>query len=150
MKTITTGVFQQDLHGEEHAREVEQFIRQFKGVKDVNADYNTGKIMVTGSIANISRLRKIVERTTNQKAELLTYEHKLDDGSSSGEDKKSKKAVRVRYGSSLFGCFKPKVVGRGHGRHPHHGHNHGHTSDSSSDHNDVHTCGIDFSASSEE
>ncbi|KAF3656982.1 hypothetical protein T459_26078 [Capsicum annuum] len=127
MKTDAIIVLELDLHSEEYAREVEHSVLNFEGVEDMNADYSAGKLIVKGNIDAITAttLRDMVEGTTKKKVKLRSYECKFDGS--------SKKAARVHCGSSLFGCLKPKVVGRGHDRHHQHGHNHGHTSDSSSE-----------------
>ncbi|CAA2933248.1 heavy metal-associated isoprenylated plant 6-like [Olea europaea subsp. europaea] len=103
----TTVVLKLDLHCEGCAQKVKRSVRHFEGVEDVKADWESGKLTVTGKV-DPSWLHERVEYKTKKKAVLVSPQPKKDGNGGAGGDKKSEEKSEKKVEEKKTEDKKPK------------------------------------------
>ncbi|XP_022857466.1 heavy metal-associated isoprenylated plant protein 3-like [Olea europaea var. sylvestris] len=89
----TTVVLKLDLHCEGCAKKVKRSVGHFEGVENVVADWESGKLTVTGKV-DPSWLHERVEYKTKKKVGLVSPQSKKDGGGGGGDKKSEEKSEK--------------------------------------------------------
>ncbi|CAI9766332.1 unnamed protein product [Fraxinus pennsylvanica] len=100
-------VLKLDLHCEGCAKKVKRSVRHFEGVENVKADWESGKLTVTGKVDPLW-LRERVEYKTKKKVVLVSPQPKKDGGGGGGGDKKSEEKSEKKVEEKKTEDKKPK------------------------------------------